>query len=59
MIYKTENSKISISDVKRNYGNNIEIKVSIKNNDNSNETYLEKYTIYNAQNDIIDNNKKK
>lgn len=45
MIYKTENSKISISDVKRNYGNNIEVKISIKNNDNSNETYL-KNTLY-------------
>lgn len=45
--------------LKKNYGNNIEVKLSIKNNDNSNETYLEKYTIYNAQNDIIDSNKKK
>lgn len=59
MIYKTENGKISILNVKKNYENNIEVKLSIKNNDNSNETYLEKYTIYNVQNDIIDNNKKK
>lgn len=59
MIYKTENSKISIVDVEKNYKNDIQVKLSIKNNDNSNETYLEKHTIYNVQNDIIDNNKKK
>lgn len=56
MIYKTENNRISIVNVEKK---DMQVKLSIKNNDNSNETYLEKYTIYNVQNDIIDNNNKK
>ncbi|MCY6354673.1 DUF4652 domain-containing protein [Clostridium sp. ZS2-4] len=59
MVYKTGNSKRSIVDVEKNDENHIQVKLNTKNNDNSSETYLEKHTIYNVQNDIIDNDKKK